>query len=80
MAPEVRDLAEHYFAVIDLPEKARADAYPPALAVWHGMDYLVTWNCTHIAGGKVKLIVERTNAGSGTGSPIICTPEELMEI
>ena len=43
-------------------------------------DYLVTWNCTHIAGGKVKLLVERTNAGSGMGSPVICTPEELMEI
>jgi predicted nucleic acid-binding protein len=80
VAPQVRDLAEYYFAVIDLPEKARADAYHLALAVWHGVDYLVTWNCTHIAGGKVKLMVERTNAGSGVRSPIICTPEELMEI
>ncbi len=80
VSPEVRDLAEHYFAVIDLPEKARADAYHLALAVWHGMDYLVTWNCTHIASGKVKLVVERTNAGRNIGSPIICTPEELMEI
>jgi predicted nucleic acid-binding protein len=80
VSPEVRDLAEHYFAVIDLPERARADAYHLALAVWHGMDYLVTWNCTHIAGGKVKLIVQRVNAGRVLASPIICTPEELMEI
>jgi predicted nucleic acid-binding protein len=79
VTPEVRDLAEHYFAAIDLPEKARADAYHLALAVWHGMDYLVTWNCTHIAGGKVKLIVQRVNAGRALPSPIICTPEELME-
>jgi len=80
VTPEVRDLAEHYFAGIDLPEKARADAYHLALAVWHGMDYLVSWNCTHIAGGKVKLIVAGINAGRGIGSPIICTPEELMEV
>jgi hypothetical protein len=80
VVPEVRDLAEHYFAAIDLPEKARADAYHLALAVWHGMDYLVVWNCTHIAGGKVKLIVQRVNAGRALASLIICTPEELMEI
>jgi predicted nucleic acid-binding protein len=80
VVPEIRDLAERYFAAIDLPEKARADAYHLALAVWHGMDYLVTWNCTHIAGAKVKLIVQQVNAGRGIESPIICTPEELMEI
>jgi hypothetical protein len=80
VVPEVRDLAEHYFTAIDLPEKARADAYHLALAVWHGMNYLVTWNCTHIAGGKVKLIVHEINAGRGIESPIICTPEELMEV
>jgi predicted nucleic acid-binding protein len=79
VTPEVRDLAEYYFAAIDLPEKARADAYHLALAVWHDMDYLVTWNCTHIAGGRVKLIVQRVNAGRALASPIICTPEELME-
>jgi len=79
VVPEVRDLAERYFMAIDLPEKARADAYHLALAVWHGMDYLVTWNCTHIAGAKVKLIVQGVNARRGIESPIICTPEELME-
>jgi predicted nucleic acid-binding protein len=78
--PEIRDLAERYFAAINLPEKARADAYHLALAVWHGMNYLVTWNCTHIAGGRVKLIVQRINAGKDTIPPVICTPEELMEV
>lgn len=80
ISAEIRDLAERYFTVIDLPERARADAYHLALAVWHGMDYLATWNCTHIAGGKVKWIVQRINAERGIGTPIICTPEELMEV
>jgi len=78
--PEVKELADLYFAAIDLPEKARADSYHLALSVHHGMDYLVTWNCTHIAGGKVKRIVEDINSKRGTSSPVICTPEELMEI
>lgn len=79
VSAEVRDLAEHYFSAIDLPERARADAYHLALAVFHGMDYLVTWNCTHIAGGRVKWIVQNISAKRGIASPIICTPEELME-
>ncbi len=79
ISPDVRDLAERHFAAIELPDRARADAYHLALAVWHGVDYLVTWNCTHIAGGKVKLIVQKVNAGWGIGTPIICTLEELME-
>jgi len=77
---EVRELADRYFAAIDLPERARADAYHVALAVWHGMDYLVTWNCTHIAGGRARRIVRRVCAGQGIAAPVICTPEELMEI
>ncbi len=80
VSPEVRELAEQYFTAIDLPEKARADAYHLALAVWHEMDYLVTWNCTHIAGGKTRSIVQQINAMRGIASPVICTPEELMEI
>lgn len=42
VSAEVRNLAERYFAAIDIPERARADAYHLALAVWHGMDYLLT--------------------------------------
>ena len=44
------------------------------------MDYLVTWNCTHIAGGRVKRIIEVINTKQGILTPVICTPEELMEV
>ena len=43
---KVRNLAESYFAAIEIPEKARADSYHLALAAWHGMDFMVSWNCT----------------------------------
>lgn len=80
LVPQVGALADQYFAAIDLPEKARADAYHLAMAVWHGMDYLVTWNCQHIAGARIKRIVETVNAGQTLLTPVICTPEELMEV
>ena len=62
------------------PDKAQADAYHLALAAWHGLDYLVSWNCTHIVSGRVRMIIEEVNAEFGIRTPIICTPEELMEI
>ncbi|MBI4555984.1 MAG: type II toxin-antitoxin system VapC family toxin [Candidatus Hydrogenedentes bacterium] len=78
--PDVHDLANLYFAEINIPDKAMADAYHLALATWHGMDYLVSWNCRHIASGRVRSILERVNSKRGIASPVICTPEELMEV
>jgi len=77
--PEVRDLADSYFSAIDIPEKARADSYHLAVAAWHGMDFLVSWNCTHIVSGRIKRIIEEINSANGIRTPIVCTPEELME-
>ena len=80
VVPEVHRLADLYFSKIDIPEKARADSYHLAIASWHGIDYLVSWNCTHIVSGKTRMIVEEINSMHGIRSPVICTPEELMEV
>lgn len=74
------DLGLEYYDAIGIPEKARTDAFHIAIAVYHGLDYLVTWNCTHISGGRVRGIVEKINDKHGFVTPIICTPEELMEV
>jgi len=80
MTPEVAALADVYFTALEIPDKARNDSYHLALAVYHGMDYLVSWNCTHITAGRVRTIVEAVNDERGFNTPTICTPEELMEI
>jgi predicted nucleic acid-binding protein len=77
--PEIRNLADAYFSTLAIPEKARADTYHLAIASWHGIDFLVSWNCTHIVNGRIKLLIEEINAKQGIRTPIICTPEELME-
>ncbi len=79
MTLEVAALADAYFTALEIPDKARNDSYHLALAVYHGMDYLVSWNCTHITAGRVRTIVEAINDERGFGTPTICTPEELME-
>jgi len=42
-----------------LPDKAQADAYHLALAAWHGVDYLMSWNCTHIVSGRVRIFLKK---------------------
>jgi len=77
---EARELAGVYFARLHIPEKARGDAYHLALATCHGMDFLVSWNFAHILAASVKAIVQDINASRAVRTPIICTPEELMEV
>ncbi|MGD9855509.1 MAG: type II toxin-antitoxin system VapC family toxin [Planctomycetaceae bacterium] len=61
-----------------LPPRAVRDAAHVSVAAVHVIDYLVTWNCKHLANAqiarKIALVCERL----GHRMPIICTPEELM--
>jgi hypothetical protein len=49
-----------------------------ALATVHGMDYLLTWNCKHIANAEMQKSVSLMCHIQGYEPPVICTPEELM--
>lgn len=73
------DLAKTYISRIPLPKKASLDALHLALATSHGIDFLVTWNCKHIANGNVVFAFRKINEEYGFNSPIVCTPEELSE-
>jgi hypothetical protein len=50
-----------------------------AVAAVHGMDYLLTWNCTHIANAALRGPMEDACRANGYVLPVICTPEELLE-
>lgn len=62
-----------------LPQKAKADALHIAVATVHGMDYLLTWNCTHIANAIMRPKIESICRAAGYEPPVICTPPELVE-
>lgn len=62
-----------------LPDKAVLDALHIAIAVTSGMDYLLTWNCTHIANATMRNKIDAVCRSRGYEPPVICTPEELME-
>jgi len=75
----VLKIAKEYFEALDLPDKSRFDALHLALAVQHGMDYLVSWNFIHLVGARPRKVIEEINHQKGIKSPIFCTPEELIE-
>ncbi|HSY52711.1 MAG TPA: type II toxin-antitoxin system VapC family toxin [Thermoanaerobaculia bacterium] len=76
---EARALATRLLAAGGLPRKASSDALHIAIATVHGMDYLVTWNCKHIANARMLRFVMETCRASDYEPPVICTPEELIE-
>ena len=58
---------------------ARLDAVHVAIAALNGMDYLLTWNCRHLANAAIRGKIENACRQAGMQPPIICTPEELVE-
>jgi hypothetical protein len=75
---EAVGLAERLMQFRSLPAKARVDALHIGIAAVHGMEYLLTWNCRHIANARMRTRIETVCRESGYEPPIMCTPEELM--
>nr|VFK42042.1 MAG: PIN domain-containing protein [Candidatus Kentron sp. SD]VFK47914.1 MAG: PIN domain-containing protein [Candidatus Kentron sp. SD] len=79
ISEDVRVLAKALMENHALPEKAEADAYHIAMAAVNGVEYLLTWNCTHIANVHARPKIEAICRALGLEPPIICTPLQLME-
>ena len=77
---EVGALAAALTVSLALPPKAATDAAHIALAAVHGVHFLLTWNCTHIANAEMAVAIEGVCRERAFSCPVICTPEELMGI
>ena len=74
----IRELAGAILATGLIPAKAEVDAAHIAVAAVHGMDMLLTWNCTHIHNIAISRQIERICARAGFQCPVICTPFDLL--
>ena len=75
---EVEDLAGKLLEDGLIPAKAATDAFHIAMAAVHGMDFLLTWNCTHIHNLSIIRRVERVCAAPGYACSVICSPDDLL--
>ena len=76
---EAAELAATLIERVPLPPHAAADAAHIAVATVHAVDFLVTWNVAHIANAALRRRVEDVCRAQGYSTPILCTPDELME-
>jgi len=63
-----------------IPQRAVRDAAHIAVATVNGIDYLLTWNCRHLANAQIIRTVSLVCNAQGYSMPVICTPEELMGV
>jgi predicted nucleic acid-binding protein len=77
--PGIVLLAEKIQSALHIPLKAKMDAFHLAFAVHYELDYLLTWNCVHLASApRLRLLADflKTEA---LWLPIVCTPAEMVE-
>jgi predicted nucleic acid-binding protein len=75
---EASILAEGYISRGIFPRKYLGDALHVALASFHKIDYLVTWNFGHLANVHRQARIKLFNTAAGFFVPEIVTPEFLV--
>ncbi|HWL92625.1 MAG TPA: type II toxin-antitoxin system VapC family toxin [Phycisphaerae bacterium] len=75
---DVASLARVYHDELHLPPKAGNDVLHIAFACAYGVDYLLTWNCAHIANGHTIKRLMEINERLDQPTSVIVTPEELL--
>jgi hypothetical protein len=78
ISEEVISLTQSLLRARVLPQKAARDAAHIAVTAVHGVQFLLTWNCVHLANAEIFEDVEAVCRLEGYKCPVICTPEELM--
>jgi len=76
---QAESLAQCIMDSVDLPVKANEDALHIAIASVNQINYLLTWNCKHIANAVLIPKIHQVCMKEGFSCPVLCTPQELME-
>jgi hypothetical protein len=79
ISDEAVTLAELLVSEGPIPREYGEDTLHIALCAVNGIDFLLTWNCRHLANAIHRLQIEAVVEERGYRCPVICTPEELME-
>lgn len=76
--PEIVEIVRTYIHHKVMPADPVGDALHLALASFHKCDFLLTWNCRHLANANKFGHIRRVNAMLGLYIPLLITPLELM--
>lgn len=76
--PAITEIVEAYIRYKLMPADPSGDAMHLALASYHKCDFLVTWNCLHLANANKFGHIRRINTMLGLLVPSLVTPLELL--
>ena len=74
----ITEVVEAYLRHKVMPADPGGDALHLALASYHKCDFLVTWNCQHLANANKFGHIRRVNTMLGLFVPALVTPLELL--
>jgi hypothetical protein len=77
--PHSEELGQRMFRNLKLPHRSRMDGFHLAVAALNRLDYIVSWNFKHMANAGVQAAYEQECTGLGLWTPIIVTPDYLLE-
>lgn len=78
LTEEAFELSQAFLSQSNLPSKASNDSLHIALATVYSLDYLLTWNCKHMANAQIQRKLAQISSDLGYVLPVICTPYELI--
>jgi predicted nucleic acid-binding protein len=76
--PAIADIVQAYIQHKVMPNNPVGDALHLALASYHKCDFLLTWNCKHLANANKFHHIRRVNTLLGLYVPLLVTPLELL--
>lgn len=79
-SPSVDELARKLIEGFAVPKTEPRDAVHISLAAVNGIEYLISWNFKHIVNPTARSAIERICRDAGFVPPMICTPDELLEV
>jgi predicted nucleic acid-binding protein len=78
MTEDIPGIVRAYIANRLMPADDAGDAAHLAIASYHEVDYLLTWNCRHLANANKFDHIRTINRRLGMMTPELVTPEQLF--
>ena len=75
---EIVHISQVYMEKLIMPQEPQGDALHLATASFHGVDAILTWNCTHLANPNKFDFIARINRELGLATPELKTPHDYL--
>jgi hypothetical protein len=77
--PAIAEIVQAYIRHRAMPANPAGDALHLAIASYYRCDFLLTWNCKHLANANKFAHIQRINVLLGLHNPRLVTPLEFLD-